>query len=104
MMVPFQVLLTPQYIMITRLGWNDTLVGLIVPYMMNTLYIFMSRQFYLSFPGDLLEAARVDGLGFFRSFFHIVLPPVQAHCGHGDDLQLCAELEFVYGALHLCHE
>lgn len=74
MMVPFQVLLTPQYIMITRLGWNDTLVGLIVPYMMNTLYIFMSRQFYLSFPGDLLEAARVDGLGFFRSFFHIVLP------------------------------
>ena len=74
MMVPVQVLLTPQYIMITRLGWNDTLVGLIVPYMMNTLYIFMSRQFYLSFPGDLLEAARVDGLGFFRSFFHIVLP------------------------------
>ena len=74
MMVPFQVLLTPQYIMITRLGWNDTLVGLIVPYMMNTLYIFMSRQFYLSFPGDLLEAARVDGLGFFQSFFHIVLP------------------------------
>lgn len=74
MMVPFQVLLTPQYIMITRLGWNDRLIGLIVPYMMNTLYIFMSRQFYLSFPSDLLEAARVDGLDFFRSFFHIVLP------------------------------
>lgn len=74
MMMPFQVLLTPQYIMITKLGWNDTLIGLIVPYMMNTLYIFMSRQFYLSFPNDLLEAARVDGLGFFSSFFYIVLP------------------------------
>ena len=75
MMVPFQVLLTPQYIMITRLGWNDTLVGLIVPYMMNTLYIFMSRQFYLSFPGDLLEAARVDGLfNFVQSWNSYMVP------------------------------
>lgn len=74
MMVPFQVLLTPQYIMITKLGWNDTLTGLIVPFMMNTLYIFMSRQFYLSFPNDLLDAAQMDGLGHFMSFFRIVLP------------------------------
>lgn len=74
MMVPFQVLLTPLYIMISRLGWNDTLTGLIVPFMLQMLYVFMARQFYLTIPTDLIEAARMDGLGYIGSYFKIVLP------------------------------
>lgn len=74
LMIPFQVLLTPIYIMVSKLGWNDSLVGLIVPFMLNSLYVFMARQFYLSIPIDLIEAARIDGVGYLGSFFKIILP------------------------------
>ena len=74
LMIPFQVLLTPLYIIISGLGWNDTLTGLIVPFMLNTLYVFMARQYYVTIPGELMEAARIDGLGYIGSYFQIVLP------------------------------
>lgn len=74
LMIPFQVLLTPLYIIISGLGWNDTLTGLIVPFMLNTLYVFMARQYYVTIPGELMEAARIDGLGYIGSYFRIVLP------------------------------
>ncbi len=74
LMIPFQVLLTPLYIMISRLGWNDTLIGLIVPFMLNMLYVFMARQYYVTIPNELVEAAKIDGLGYLGSFFKIILP------------------------------
>ncbi len=74
LMIPFQVLLTPLYIMISRLGWNDTLTGLIVPFMLNMLYVFMARQYYLTIPSELVEAAKIDGLGYLGSFVKIILP------------------------------
>lgn len=74
LMIPFQVLLTPLYIMISKLGWNDTLIGLVVPFMLNMLYVFMSRQYFLTIPNELIEAARIDGLGYLGSFFRIVFP------------------------------
>jgi len=74
MMVPFQVLLTPLYIMISKLGWNDTLTGLIVPFMLQMLYVFMARQYYLTIPDELIEAARIDGYGYIGSYFRIILP------------------------------
>lgn len=74
LMIPFQVLLTPLYIMISKLGWNDTLTSLIVPFMLNTLYVFMARQYYVTIPGELIEAAKIDGLGYIGSYFRIVLP------------------------------
>lgn len=74
LMVPFQLVLTPLYIMVAGLGWHNTLQGLIVPFLVSSLSIFMARQFYKSIPDELIEAARVDGLGHIGSFFHIVLP------------------------------
>lgn len=74
LMIPFQVLLTPIYIMVSQFGWNDTLTGLIVPFMLNMLYVFMARQYYLTIPNELLEAARIDGLGYIGSFFKVILP------------------------------
>ncbi|MDR1665290.1 MAG: carbohydrate ABC transporter permease [Clostridiales bacterium] len=74
LMIPFQVLLTPLYIMVAGLGWHSTNIGLIVPFLVSGLSIFMARQFYKTIPDELIEAARVDGLGYIRSFFHISLP------------------------------
>lgn len=74
LMIPFQVLLTPLYITISKLGWNDTLTGLIVPFMLNTLYVFMARQYFVTIPNELLEAARIDGTGYLGAFNRIVLP------------------------------
>lgn len=74
LMIPFQVLLTPLYIMVASLGWHDRLIGLIVPFMLNSLYVFMARQFFVTLPDDLIEAARIDGLGHGRIFFAIGLP------------------------------
>jgi multiple sugar transport system permease protein len=74
LMIPFQVLLTPLYIMVASLGWHNTAIGLVVPFLVNCVSIFMARQFYMSFPDELIEAARVDGLGYIRSYFAIALP------------------------------
>lgn len=74
MMVPFQFILTPMYINLARLKWNDHLISLIVPFMFNCLYIFMARQFFFSIPKDLEDAARVDGLGYLGIFTKIILP------------------------------
>jgi multiple sugar transport system permease protein len=74
LMIPFQILLTPLYIMVAKLGWHNTNIGLIVPFLVNCLSVFMARQYYMSFPDELIEAARIDGIGYIRSYFKIVLP------------------------------
>lgn len=74
LMIPFQVLLTPLYIMVANLKWQNTLIGLIVPFMLNSLYVFMARQYYMTVPNDLIEAARIDGLTHAKTFFRVILP------------------------------
>lgn len=74
LMIPFQILLTPLYIMVAKLGWHNTNIGLVVPFLVNCLSVFMARQYYMSFPDELIEAARIDGIGYIRSYFKIALP------------------------------
>lgn len=74
LMIPFQVLLTPLYIMVAKLHWINTMAGLTVPFLMNSLYIFMARQFFVTIPDELLEAARIDGLSHAGGFWRIILP------------------------------
>jgi multiple sugar transport system permease protein len=74
MMVPFLVLLIPLYTLVVRLGWADSLVGLIVPFMMNATAVLILRQSFLTIPSDILEAARIDGCGEARILFTIVWP------------------------------
>lgn len=74
MMVPAQVLLIPNYLILMNLGMLDTFSALIVPAAINIGNIFMMRQFFLSFPRDVEEAASIDGLGRFQTFFRIVMP------------------------------
>lgn len=74
MMVPFLVLLIPLYTLVVRFGWTDSLVGLIVPFMMNATVVLILRQSFLSIPSDLLDAARIDGSSEWRILFTIVWP------------------------------
>ena len=74
LMMPFQVTLVPLYDMLASIGWTDSLHGLVVPRATNAFGIFFLRQFFLSLPKDLEEAARVDGAGEFRIYRQIMLP------------------------------
>ncbi len=74
LMLPFQVTLIPLYDLLSSLGWTDSLHGLIIPRATNAFGIFFLRQFFLSLPKDLEEAARVDGAGEFRIYRQIILP------------------------------
>ncbi|MCP2341737.1 carbohydrate ABC transporter permease [Actinomadura rupiterrae] len=74
MMVPGIVLVIPQFVVVTRLGLTDTLLGVVLPYLVWPLGVFLMRQFIAEIPDELLQAARIDGAGEFRIFFRIVLP------------------------------
>ncbi len=75
MMIPFAVVMIPQYIMFTRLGWANSLLPLIIPGLFgNVGMIFFLRQNLNSIPSALVEAAKIDGCGYFRIYYQIFLP------------------------------
>jgi len=75
MMLPSTVTLVPTYIVFNRIGWLNTFLPLIVPaFFGSAFFIFMFRQFYLSIPKEVEEAARIDGAGYFRIWWSIFLP------------------------------
>lgn len=74
MMIPGQITMIPQYMLLNKLGFVNEYMGLIIPFVFNAFNIFMMRQFFLSFPPSLEEAAEIDGLGKVRTFFTIALP------------------------------
>ncbi|MDT2746910.1 carbohydrate ABC transporter permease [Vagococcus fluvialis] len=80
-MVPAQILLIPNYLIMKSLGLLDTYSALIIPSAINFSYIFMMRQFYLSFPKEIEEAAQLDGLSRLSIFFRIVMPMSKASLG-----------------------
>lgn len=75
LMVPGQVTLIPQYVVFRDLGWIDTPLPIIVPLLFGTaIASFFFRQFYLTLPRELEDAAAVDGAGAFRTYFRVILP------------------------------
>jgi multiple sugar transport system permease protein len=76
LMIPNAVILVPQYVLTQRLGWLSTYQGMIVPEAAMTFAfgVFLLRQFFLTIPGELEDAARIDGAGTWRVFTRIVLP------------------------------
>jgi multiple sugar transport system permease protein len=78
MMVPSIVTFIPTYILFRYLGWIGGYAPLIVPtFFGNAFFIFMMRQFYLTLPGELSDAAKVDGAGEFYIFWNVMLPLVK---------------------------
>ncbi len=75
MMLPSTVTLVPTYIVFNKIGWLNTFLPLIVPaFFGGAFFIFMFRQFYMSIPKELEEAARIDGASYFRIWWSIFLP------------------------------
>lgn len=74
LMVPRQVTIIPLFILMRDLGWIDTYRGLIIPQAFSAFGTFLLRQFFLTIPFELEEAARIDGASRFRSFLQIILP------------------------------
>ncbi|MBW4444043.1 MAG: carbohydrate ABC transporter permease [Plectolyngbya sp. WJT66-NPBG17] len=74
LVVPAQITLLPRFLILKSLGWLNSYQGLVVPTMVNATFIFMMRQFFINFPKELEEAAQLDGLNRFETFFQIVLP------------------------------
>jgi len=78
MMVPAQVTMIPQFMIFKSLGWYNTLTPLwITALFANAFYVFLMRQFMKSIPRELEEAAKIDGCGFWRLYFDVVLPLVK---------------------------
>lgn len=74
LMIPGQITLIPTFLILKSLDWLNSYQGLIVPSIINATFIFMMRQFFVSFPKELEEAAALDGLGRLETFFQVVLP------------------------------
>lgn len=74
MMIPFFVVLIPIFWMIGQWGWVNTYQGLIIPHVATAFGIFLMRQYMLSLPDEVLDAARVDGASEFEIYWRIVLP------------------------------
>lgn len=77
MLVPGQVLLIPAYLEIQALSWFDTYAALIVPAGAGAFGVFLLRQFFLTIPVELEEAARIDGCGSLGVYRHVMLPLAQ---------------------------
>ncbi|MYW65560.1 ABC transporter permease subunit [Streptomyces sp. SID8379] len=84
LMVPAAVTFVPTFVLVSSLGWVSTLRGLIVPTLFSAFACFIFRQYFLGFPRELEDAARVDGLGYWRTYWRVVVPnarPVFAAVG-----------------------
>ncbi|MEM7536674.1 MAG: carbohydrate ABC transporter permease [Chloroflexota bacterium] len=74
LMVPFELTFIPNFILVSEWGMADSYQGLIVPFIANAFGVFMLRQFFLTIPIDLHDAAKIDGSGNWRYLWQIVVP------------------------------
>lgn len=74
MMVPGQIFILPQYMIVSKLGWLNTIQALALPGIVSTFGTFLLRQFFMSLPKDLEEAAVLDGCSVWKIFWKIMLP------------------------------
>lgn len=74
MMIPLEVILVPDFIIMKQLGWYNSYLGLVVPWTANVFGIFLLRQFFLSIPSELYDAAQIDGCGRFGFLWRVALP------------------------------
>lgn len=74
LLIPAAVTFVPSFVLVSTLGWVSTLRGLIVPGLFQALATFLFRQFFLGFPKEIEEAAFLDGLGYWGTFWRVVVP------------------------------
>ena len=94
LMVPPQVTLIPQFILFLAFDWYDTYYPLLVPHWTGSAFaIFLMRQYFMTIPRELEDAARVDGANPFTIYWRVVLPLLQARFGNVGDLGLPRHVE-----------
>lgn len=74
LMIPFETVMIPLYVVVTGLGMQDSYPGLIVPFLLSAFGVFLMRQSLLTFPDELIDASRIDGASEVGIFFRIVVP------------------------------
>lgn len=74
LMIPGQVTLIPKFILLHKLQWVNTYQGLIVPQLSSAFTTFMLREYFLSLPDELFDAAKIDGAGYLRQMWQVALP------------------------------
>jgi alpha-1,4-digalacturonate transport system permease protein len=74
LMIPMQIIMVPNFIILSKLGWLNSYAGLIIPRAAEAFGLFLSKQFMDEIPIELIEAARIDGEGEFKIFIKIILP------------------------------
>jgi alpha-1,4-digalacturonate transport system permease protein len=74
LMVPLSVILIPVFLVITEVGWNNNLLGLIVPGAATPTGVFLLRQYMLTIPDELIDSARIDGASEWRIYLQVILP------------------------------
>ena len=74
MMVPGQIFILPQYMIVSKLGWLNSIKALAVPGIVSTFGTFLLRQFFMGLPRDLEEAAVLDGASIWKIFWKVMLP------------------------------
>ncbi|MBM7646189.1 multiple sugar transport system permease protein [Scopulibacillus daqui] len=77
LMIPTELLVIPWYVAGSKLHWVNTYWGLMLPGMIEAFGVFLMRQFMMSIPDDILDAARIDGMGELRIWWRIALPQVR---------------------------
>lgn len=73
-MIPFELILVPLFILMSRLGWTNSYASLIIPFMAPAIGIFLMRQYISTLPTELVEAARIDGASELTIYWRIILP------------------------------
>jgi len=77
-MIPYPVVMIPQFIMFSSIGWVDTLLPLIIPGLFGNIFmIFFLRQYLTSVPNSIIEAAKIDGCSYFQIFYKIIFPLIK---------------------------
>lgn len=74
LLIPAAVTFVPSFVLVSTLGWISTLRGLIIPGLFQAFATFLFRQYFLGFPKELEEAAQLDGVGYWGTFWRVVVP------------------------------
>lgn len=74
LMIPFELTFIPNFVLISNLGWANTYQGLTIPFLASAFGVFMLRQFFMSLPNDLRDAARIDGASDWYYLWRVVVP------------------------------
>jgi sn-glycerol 3-phosphate transport system permease protein len=91
LMLPVEVRILPTYKVVADLGLLDSYAGLIIPLIASATGTFLFRQFFLTVPPELAEAARIDGAGALRFFWHVLLPLAR------NSIAALFVIQFIYG-------